>query len=282
MTSAENSSQPDTPRMSSGSIDSVNKQDPAAHSPELPLKPSQQKSLSGTQKPSYLPSILQGGTIADITKSVTDLVVNQDNPAAKEIVGRFFNNGARGFTASLPLICKGSRCCFYKICPIQQAKLELPLNLPCPVEHGLIQIWVNKHLDALGINDYTDPENSFDMDIIYELAGHELLKWRMGLHLSDKGNLVEERITSYSMEGEPIFEEICSPLLEHLETQSKICLKLKEALVATRKSQLEAGKELADPNIKTSNLANRARELVRIRQQQQKDNNIKDADFNVK
>jgi hypothetical protein len=147
---------------------------------------------------------------------------------------------------------------------------------------SLVQLWTNKHLIALGITDFNDPENSFDMDLLYEMVAHELMKWQMAAQISKKGTYVENIQTSATLQGDPLFEDVVNPLLEHIQIHSRITLKLKEALVATRQAQLAAGNNIADPNIKTSNLAQKARDLMKQRLQAQKDKDIKDATFEVK
>jgi hypothetical protein len=104
----------------------------------------------------------------------------------------------------------------------------------------------------------------------------------MTAEVSRKGGFVENTMVGATLQGDLLFEDIVNPLLEHIQVHSRIALKLKEALVATRQAQLAAGNNIADPNIKTSNLAQKARDLMKQRLQAQKDKDIKDATFEVK
>lgn len=263
-----------------GSNDSANSLGRPAPLPAQPLSTSTPKNQLTVKKDFYIPSTLGGGTIPDIAASITNeiLGVEADKKAAG-ILNKFFNRTARGFSAGLSMMCKGTKCPFIKYCPLYEAKVELPIGLQCPVEDGLIQMWVNKHLQALSIIDPYDPENSFDMDIVYEIAAHELLKYRASLHLSEKGALIEEKQVGGTPTGDQIFQDILSPILEALQYHSRVSAKLRESLVATREAQINAGKQLADPNERSNAVVNKAREVLKKRLQ---DRNIKDANFEVK
>jgi len=263
-----------------GSNDSVNNQDQAAPSRELPSSTSIPKNQLTVKKDFFLPSTLGGGTIPEIANSITNEILGTETDnKAKQVLNKFFNRTARGFSAGLSMMCKGTRCPFIKYCPLHEAAVALPIGQQCPVEDGLIQMWVNKHLQALSIIDPYDPENSFDMDIVYEIAAHELLKYRASLHLSEKGALIEEKQVGGTPTGDQIFQDILSPILEALQYHSRVSSKLRESLVATREAQINAGRQLADPNERSNAILNKAREVLKKRL---KDKDIKDADFEVK
>jgi hypothetical protein len=262
-----------------GLRDSANNPAPVAHLPGQPSSTSTPKNQLTIKKDFFLPSTLGGGTIPEIANSITKEILgeNSDNKA-NEVLNKFFNRTARGFSAGLSMMCKGTRCPFIKYCPLQQANVALPIGQLCPVEDGLIQMWVNKHLIALSIIDPYDPENSFDMDIIYEIAAHELLKYRASLHLSEKGQLIEEKQVGGTPTGDQIFQDVLNPILELLQYHSRVSTKLRESLVATREAQINAGKQLADPNERSSAVVNKARNLLKERLNK----NIKDAEFEIK
>ena len=136
-------------------------------------------------------------------------------------------------------------------------------------------------MTSLGIEDFDSPENSFDLDLLYELAGHELIKWKAAQHLSHKGRIVEERQVAAGLQGDQIFGEVMSPAIEAIDIQNKITMKLREALLATRKAQIQAGKDMGDPSRKTAELARKAKDKAQDRLRAQREN-IQDADFEVK
>lgn len=150
----------------------------------------------------------------------------------------------------------------------------------CPVEDTIINLWVSKHLQSLGITDIDDPAHSFDMDMLYELAGQELIRWRCSVHLSDSPALVENKVTGYSMNGDAIFEDVINPVLDVMERAGRNIAKIREALVATRESQLRIGQTMADPTQKAAALREKAKQIAAQRRNAAE--TIKEAEFNVK
>jgi len=198
----------------------------------------------------------------------------------KEATLHFLQTNANGFVGALAMRCKGKNCPILDSCPLFQTQAALPLGKPCPFEAGIVQTWVNKHLINLGIEDFTAPENSFDMDILYELAAHELIKWKAAHHLSRAGKLIEDRQVAANMQGDAIFAEVVSPALEILDIHNKITMKLRDALLATRKAQIQAGRDMSDPSKKAAELAELARKKAMERLGRAE--KIKDAEFQVK
>ena len=191
------------------------------------------------------------------------------------VIEHFMVRAQHGHQAALPMKCKENLCPFIGMCPLEQAKLDLPTGKDCPVEQALIQMWVNKTMDALNI-DPTDPEFSVDVDMVYELAGMELLRMRAGHHMSTDPALVEEKIVGYSPQGQPIYDEKPKIALLILEKYSKVVNKLREQLLATRKSQAQAGQLAGDVSVRTANIMARAKKIAEARRA---GGSIHDADF---
>jgi len=217
--------------------------------------------------------------VSDITKnSLVKLSESAGVTVPKEkyeIIEKFMARAQYGHQAALPMKCKGKLCPFIGMCPLEQAELELPVGKDCPVEQALIQMWVNKTINALNI-DPTDPEFSVDIDMIYELAGMELLRMRAGHHMSIDPSLVEEKIVGYSPQGQPIYDEKPKIALLILEKYSKVVNKLREQLLATRKSQAQAGQLAGDVSVRTANIMARAKKIAEARRA---GGSIHDADF---
>jgi hypothetical protein len=145
----------------------------------------------------------------------------------------------------------------------------------CPSEKAMIDMWVRKTVTSLDI-DPTDPEQAVDMDMVYELAAIELLRMRAAFHLQQEPELVSEKIVGYSPQGQPIYDDKPSMALLILERQSKTVGKLREALLATRKAQAQAGQVASDHSVRTANVVAKAREKLRERREAQKVNRAVD------
>lgn len=195
-------------------------------------------------------------------------------------ISQFIDNTSRGFVGNMTMVCMGSNCPFLSACPLAKVKAKLPVGSSCPVEGSIVVLWVNKHLRALGIENPDDPAHSFDMDMLYELAGQELIRWRCSVHLSKIPNLVTTQQVSATMQGEPIFADVINPVLDVMERAGRTISKIREALVATRESQLKAGQISTDPTQRAAELREAAEKLAKARRLAQE--TVKDANFTIK
>ena len=219
-------------------------------------------------------------TLVKIAEETSDQPLSE---ASKSIISKFVEQSSRGFAGSMPMRCAGPRCPFINACPLSAAGSKLPIGSPCPVEHTIVATWVSKHLKALGIEDINDPMHSFDMDMLYELAGQELIRWRCSVHLSDTPDLVTNQQVGGTMHGEQLFADIINPVLEVMEKAGRNIAKIREALVATRAAQITAGQDILDPTQKASDLKRRAHELAaRRRERRITPELVKDAEYEVK
>lgn len=278
MTDAEPFFLNDIPENSNGSTGSQKETDPIAHSLGPPSETSTDKNQE--KKPSLPALRTRGGNLSDIAKSVTEDISSNLPQSTKEATLKFINANAHGFVGGLAMQCRGERCPILSDCPLYQTNQTLPVGSKCPFEASLVQTWVNRHLMALGIDDYADPANSFDMDMLYELAANELIKWKASQHLSRAGSIITERQVAANTQGDAIFAEVISPALEVIDVHTKITMKLRDALLATRKAQIQAGKDMGDPSKKAAELAEKARKKAMDRLG--KGEQIKDAEYDVK
>jgi len=246
------------------------------------------KEISPKGSTNYLPAIPEGGSLQGlISKGEEALVKVAEKTSGKaiskksrHIIKNFLQRNSHGYPGSLEMICQGPQCPFLSSCPLHEAGSALPIGSKCPVESILVEKWVNKHLIALGIRDVFAPENSFDMDMLYELAAQQLIQWRCGVHLSDQPGLVSREVVATSQMGEPIFSDVINPVLEIMDRSGKNVSKLREALLATRKAQIQAGKDMADPSKTIADLRKKALGLLKERQDQQEE--VQDAEYEVK
>ena len=217
-------------------------------------------------------SSLSAGFLIDAAKKAGVSV-----PADKlSIIQNFMDRAKFGHQSALPMICKGRDCPILEMCPLYEAGLPLPIKKICPVESAVIAQWVNRTMTSLNI-DPNEPEFAVDMDMVYELAGYELLRMRLASSLSTDPEVSKEVIVGYSPQGDPIYDIKPNMSLLMLEKYSKVVGKLRDALVATRKSQAQVGKLAGDGSIRAANIMAKARELAEKRLKP----NISDADFEV-
>lgn len=205
----------------------------------------------------------------------------------KALLRNFVDMNTKGFVASMSMKCEGKKCPFLSACVLNQVGATLPIGQPCPLEQTIIVTWVTKHLKALGIEDIDDPAHSFDMDMLYELAGQELIRWRCSVHLSDDPRLVSNKMVGGTMHGEPIFADVINPVLQVMESAGKNISAIRNALVATRESQLKAGQIASDPTQRAAELREAAHKIAAARRQELETRRINsekivEADFKVK
>lgn len=210
-----------------------------------------------------------------VARITSKTVISEDQ---SKILNAFIDKAIMGHQSALAMKCKGLRCHMIDICPLHKAKLTLPVNESCPVEESLMQEWVQRTLSALAI-DPSLPENAVDVNMVFELAGMELIRWRASWHLHNEAALVEERIVGYSPQGEPIYDEKPKMALLISERYAKVVGKLREQLLATRRSQAQVGKVSNDVSVRGANMVAKAKEIALRRRNKQIP---VDADFEVK
>lgn len=185
----------------------------------------------------------------------------------KNVLKNFILRNSRGFAGAMPMMCKGPQCPFVHACPLYEANSKLPMGQRCPVEESIVYMWVNKHLHALGIENVDSPENSFDMDMLYELAGQELIRWRCGAYMSKNPDIVENKLIAETIQGTPIFADVMNPVIDAMERAGKNVAKIRDALLATRKAQITAGQVAIDATQKAAELRKKAAEINKMRRE---------------
>lgn len=233
------------------------------------------------------PLDLKSGDLKNIKNIVVNNlvnIVNEENGTglSKEgidVISSFIENTTRGYVGSLGMVCKGASCPFVGACPLNKIGSKLPVGKVCPVECSIVTMWINKHLKALGIENPDDPVHSFDMDMLYELAGQELIRWRCSVHLSDNPRLVSNQQVGATQQGEPIFADVINPVLDVMERAGKNIAKIRDALVATRQAQIKAGQVTTDPTQRAAELREKAVKIAKERRNSQE--KLKDAEFRI-
>lgn len=267
--------------------DSPKETDNNVNSLEPLLGGSSSSSIKPEAKTLSPPSSVKPGDIRGVKGAVVENLVNvaEENGSNISIQGRqvltnFIDEATKGYAGSLGMVCKGTACPFLTHCPLAEIKADLPIGQKCPVENSMLTVWINKHLKTLGIEDPNDPIHSFDMDMLYELAGQELIRWRCSVHLSDDPALVSNQQVGASQQGDPIFADVINPVLDVMERSGKNISKIREALVATREAQIKAGQLASDPTERAATLREKAQDMIKKRREANE--KVKDADFEVK
>ena len=198
----------------------------------------------------------------------------------KLLIMQFVDMTSKGFVGNMSMTCEGLQCPYLSACPIHQVGAALPVGSRCPIESSIVILWITKHLKSLGIDNPDDPIHSFDMDMLYELAGQELIRHRCSIHLSKDPRLVTNQQIGATQQGEPIFGDVINPVLDVMERAGKNISKIREALVATREAQIKAGQSAIDPTQKAADLRQKANKIIEARRKPKED--IKEANFKVK
>lgn len=243
-------------------------------------------STNNEEQNSFVPLVPAAGDFPSIKRAVAANLVSSVETQQhkltedqKRILEQFVESTSRGFAGSMTMICSGKNCPFLSACVIDKVGGTLPIGKRCPLEASIVTMWINKHLKMLGIDNPEDPAHSFDMDMLYELAGQELIKWRCANHLSKESALVTNQQVGADINGEPIFADVINPVLDVLERAGKNVAKIREALVATRSAQIQAGHIAVDATQKAADLRAKAKEIAEARRRAQE--NIKDATYKV-
>ena len=196
----------------------------------------------------------------------------------QEVIDKFSHRAKYGHQGALPMQCRGDKCNFISMCPLHEMKVALPIGKRCPVVASLVEIWANKLIASLNI-EVDNPEYAVDLDMVYELAGLELIRNRASVHLSDQPELFKEKIVGFSPHGKEIYDDKMNLALIILEKYGKRVDKLRDQLLATRGAQAKVGKIAGDNSIRSSNIMERARKLA---EQRRDGTNIADAEFYIK
>lgn len=224
-----------------------------------------------------LPDIEIPSTGGELLASIAQNV-GVEIPADKMSVLELFMKKVKyGHQAALAMVCKGLSCPVINMCPLHAIEAELPVGKPCPVEGALIEQWVKLYTESLGI-DPDKTEDAIDMHMIYEIAGLELMRTRAAHELSKNPAITLEKVVGFSPQGDPMYDDKPAIPLLVMEKQAKTIAKIRDQLLATRRSQAQAGMISNDISVRAANLSEKA---AKILEQRNKDS-ARDAEFEVK
>lgn len=202
---------------------------------------------------------------------------------AGPLLVRLLSKAVKGNLAALPMLCKGEKCPFLGQCWIRELndrghKTAYPIGKQCPQEMIVLELWIKKLAGNIGLNP-DNPEDALQLELVYELATNELMRYRAAFHLSTDPELVKKSISAYGPKGEPVWEVKINPATALHERLSRLILKLKEQMLATPKAQAQVGRVL-DRNVQeTLDKRRKAEELLKQRQAARIRDAAKDAEM---
>lgn len=171
---------------------------------------------------------------------------------------------------SLAMVCKGSNCPIYSLCPIKKSGIKVPEGESCPVELSILDDAVNYYCDYLEI-DTTTPSGKVDLSLILEIARSELIEFRIDCRLALNPDPVRSQVKTVSVTGDTYEEEIPKAELDILERWSRMKIKIRQELLATRRAQVQAGAQLMDASKKSADLMERAQKAKEKAEKQRRE-----------
>lgn len=152
-------------------------------------------------------------------------------------------------------------CPVLSICPLKNAGVSLPLGKLCPVEQSIMDDCVQTYCAALNIDPATSM-GSLELAMVWELARNEIIEFRANASLAKNPKVVRRELTNVTPDGTSIFTDEIAPEITILERWSKAKVKLRQELLATRRSQAMAGQAQDDHTAKMAKLKKRADKLL--------------------
>lgn len=201
-------------------------------------------------------------------KHIKDKLDNLDDDVKIEILktGKRMTSGIK---SSIPMKCKGSKCCLSSVCSLFKNNLA-PIDYPCPYEEFMVDKLTAEYYISLEI----DPFNRVERDQVKQMVELMIIDNRASADISDKG-LYTMQVVGATNKGLPIYNEVESLAYNiKIKTQTRI-EKIQQELLATRKikKQMEIGKN-DDPSSRASNLVEKYKQLY-------KDKEIEDVNVEV-
>lgn len=161
-----------------------------------------------------------------------------------------------GATAMVPLICGGRECCpLAATCPLVKID-KAPVGRQCSLEKSLINTWIIQY-----INEYeVDPNNFTEIGYVSELAEIDILLMRINTHLArpENGLGIIDQAVGVDKDGEPIFRQELSPLVEQKDKLQRRRSQIIKLMVGDRQEKYKkqaALKQKPDGDLSTEQAA---------------------------
>lgn len=162
-----------------------------------------------------------------------------------------------GLYASIPMLCKGQRCPYAKVCPLMDMGAA-PDGERCPLEIAMILQKFEEYKDEFGI----DEHNIVDMNLTKDLIDCDIQIFRSENKMAVDGDFLEEYVITVTESGEEIKDNRISKAAEYKEKIQTKKHKILTMMNSTRKDK--AGDKLTvqlDPSTYASQLMKQAASL---------------------
>jgi hypothetical protein len=146
---------------------------------------------------------------------------------------RTLEHGAHALT---PMYCKGDSCSYKESCPLLKANIRDMIGTPCPIEGHLLNLWANKYITDLKI----DENNLVETNLAGEIAKLDIYSMRINNRLAYE-DYISKQVVAINEEGKPQYRDELHVAAQWEDMLSRRKLRLLDALLATRKSLAEAG-----------------------------------------
>lgn len=139
-----------------------------------------------------------------------------------------------GATAMVPMHCGGDRCPTKDRCPLYAIKKH-PLGKICLIENQLLTEWIMRYIEEYDV----DPNNFTEITMVNELADLQILEMRINTNLSKPENsaLIINQSVGVDRDGDPIFQQVISPLMELKERISSRRTRIVKLMVGDRQEK---------------------------------------------
>lgn len=165
-----------------------------------------------------------------------------------------------GLYSSIPMICKGEKCPYAKVCPLVDVGMA-PEGERCSLEIAMILRKFEEYGNEFGI----DEDNVVDMGLVKDLIDYDIQIFRAENKMAVDGDFTEEYVITVTEGGEAITDQRISKAAEYKERIQTKKFKVLELMNSTRKDK--AGDKLTlqlDPSSYASQLMQQAVQLGQV------------------
>jgi len=185
-------------------------------------------------------------------------------PAEARRIANHINKLQTGSTAMVPLYCGGNMCPFFDHCPLAKMN-KLPLNRKCLLEVQMLKHWIYQYMQEYNV----DPENFTEVGYCNELSEIEIYLWRINNNLAkpENADLMVEQSVGVDKQGDPIYQQQLSPLMELKEKLQNRRSRIVKLMVGDRQERYkrEAALKQKDESDPSSHQAEMRRKIEALK-----------------
>lgn len=184
-------------------------------------------------------------------KHIKEKIDNLTKDQKKEVIN-FGRRMASGIKSSIPMRCKGKKCCLGRICALLKNGIA-PENCQCPYEEFMVDKLTAEYYSSLQV----DPFNRVERDLVKQLVELIIIDNRASSDIGNDG-LYSVQNVGVDNKGRAI-TNITESLAFNIKMRTQVRIeKIQNELLATRKirKQFEVGQN-DDPSSKASDLYER-------------------------